>query len=592
MTTKSTSLSPQYEPHETPTALLALGLGLQCALLSVTPIVLFPIVLVQAVGGDSSEMFWAVFAMLVVNGATIVFQALRLGPIGSGLLVVTYPSPIVIPFCAIALEDGGAPTLAALVIVSALFQIAISMRLSLLRRIITPTVSGTAIILMVITIVAIVFGKINEVPTDAPTAAGPVCLAVTFVVMMGLLLRGPGSWRVWAPLIGIGAGWAAAIGFGIYDFGLAKEAPVAGLPISAWPGLGFNFGLTFWSLLPAFLFISVILVLQGSSIGLSIQQVSWRTARAVDYRRVQGTTACTGVGSILAGLLAGMPLTTAPRGTAFVQQTGCASRNIGLLAGGILVVAAFFPKSWGLLLGIPNPVTATFILVAISPLFIEGMKLVLRDAPDFRKSLVVGVAIAIGLGFQFELVALPAGGPWGPMFQNGLTSGGVAVVILTIVNEVTSQRRRRIQAELSVESLPRLNDFLEKFSCNRGWNADMTARMQAAAEETVLILASQDEDRNSGEQRRLLLSASSSGSSAELEFVSTPSNSENVEDRMALLADQTSEMSELELPDFESTIDRDASLRLLLHYASSVSHRQYYEMEIITVRVAPRAKRE
>ena len=364
---------------------------------------------------------------------------------------MTYPSSISIPFCVIALQEGGPSTLAALVVVSALFQIAVSMRLSLLRRIVTPTVGGTVIILLIITIVAVVFGSIDDVPESAPAAAGPVCLAVTFGVIMALLLRGTGQWRVWAPLIGIGAGWIVAAAFGIYDFGPASEAPPAGLPLGGWPGMGFDFGLAFWSLLPAFLFVSVILVLQSNSIGLSIQQVSWRNARAMDYRRVQGGAACTGVGSLLAGLVGGMPLTTAPRGTLFVQQTGCASRNIGLLTGIILLVVAFFPKSWGLLLGLPGPVTATFLLVVMGPLFIEGMKLILRDAPDFRRSLVVGVSITVGMGFQFELVTLPIGGLWGPMFQNGLTAGGVAVVALTIVNEFTGRGRRRIQTELSAE---------------------------------------------------------------------------------------------------------------------------------------------
>ena len=52
----------------------------------------------------------------------------------------------------------------------------------------------------------------------------------------------------------------------------------------------------------------------------------------------------------------------------------------------------------------------------MGPLFVEGMKLILRDAPDFRRSLIVGISITIGLGFQFGLVALPTVGVWGPMF--------------------------------------------------------------------------------------------------------------------------------------------------------------------------------
>ena len=55
----------------------------------------------------------------------------------------------------------------------------------------------------------------------------------------------------------------------------------------------------------------------------------------------------------------------------------------------------------------------------------------------------------------------------------------------------------------------------------------------------------------------------------------------NLEDRIALL-----KKPDPELPDF-AVIERDVSLRLLQHYASSVSHRQYMETEVMTVRVAP-----
>ena len=584
MTARAVSESPQYEPHERPPALVALGLGFQSALLCITPIVIFPIIFAQATGASIPELLWFVFAMLVVNGLVIILQAVRVGPIGSGLFVVTCPSAIAMPFCIVALKEGGPSTLAALVLASGLFQIAISMRLSLLRQLVTPTVGGTIILLMIITIVGVIFGKIDDVPEGAPSASGPVCIAVTFVVSMGLLLRGSGPWRTWAPLVGIGLGWAVAVAFGIYDLGPALEAPIVGLPLDGWPGLGLGLGLTFWSLLPAFLLLSAVEVLQANSVGLSIQQVSWRGPRAMDYRRVQGVGVCSGLGNLLAGLASVMPIITIPRGTAFVQQTGCASRDIALLTGAFLILVAFFPKSWGLLVGIPSPVSTVFLIVVITPVFVEGMKLIVRDSLDYRKSLVIGVSIAIGLGLQFELVVLPAGGAWGPMFQNGLTSGGVAVVLLTLASEFTGRRRRRIQAELNVDSLPRIKEFLLDFSASRGWNKGMAERTMAVAEEVVVILAGQN-GQSGGDARKLLLRINGSATAAELEFVSAPSETENLEDRLAVLTEPASEMTELELPEREFNIEREASLRLLRYYASSVSHRQYHETEVITVRV-------
>ncbi len=41
-------------------------------------------------------------------------------------------------------------------------------------------------------------------------------------------------------------------------------------------------------------------------------------------------------------------------------------------------------------------------------------------------------------------------------------------------------------------------------------------------------------------------------------------------------------LSESEASDLEAVVERDAALRLLNHYATSVTHRQYQDVEIIT----------
>ena len=586
MTTKTAGSTPQYEPHERPPPLTALGLGVQSALLVIAPIALFPIVLVQAVDGSDAELAWAVFAMLLVNGAATILQAFRVGPVGSGLLVITYPSPTAIPFCIIALQEGGASTLAALIIVSGVFQIAISMRLSLLRQLVTPALSGAILILLVITIVPVVFGSLNDVPDGAPAAAGPVCILVTFALMMGLLLRGSATLRTWSALIGIAAGSAAGAALGIYDFGPVREAPLTGLPLDGWPGLHFSFGAAFWSLLPAFLFLSLMAVLQGSSIALSIQRVSWRKSRAMDYRRVQGLSVCTALGNLLAGLSAVMLVTTSPRGTVFAQQTGCASRDVGIITGAVLMAAAFFPQSWSLLIGIPAPVTAIFLVVMISPLLVEGMKIIVQDSPDYRTSLAIGSALLIGLGLQTGLVELPVGDLWEAVLYKALTAGGVTLVLLTVFAEFRRRRHRRLRTEVGTQALPRVNGFLEEFSTDQGWGSQMTNRLQTVAEETLLIMSEAPDEETGDDPRRLLVTASRHGPTAELEFVSATASAENLEDRIALLTNAGAEAAEPEMGDSERAVERDSALRLLRHYAASVTHRQYHDIEVIAVRVA------
>ncbi len=164
MTIEATSSFPRYEIDERPPRLLAAGLGVQSALLAIAPIALIPILLAQAADSSAAFSAWAVFAMLIVNGAGAIVQAFRVGPLGAGLFIVPYPSPTTIPFCILALQEGGTGTLAALVLVSGVFQIALSLRMSLLRRIITPAVSGAILILLMITLAPVLFRNLDSVP--------------------------------------------------------------------------------------------------------------------------------------------------------------------------------------------------------------------------------------------------------------------------------------------------------------------------------------------------------------------------------------------------------------------------------------------
>ena len=379
--------------------------------------------------------------------------------------------------------------------------------------------------------------------------------------------------------------------YGIFDFEPAREAAIAGLPVEGWPGLGFSFDLAFWSLLPVFLFLSTVTVLQGNSIALSTQRVSWRMPRAMDFRRVQGAAVTTGAAQVVSGLAAVMPLTTSPRGVAFVQQTGCASKYVAVVTGALIIVVAFFPKVWSLLLGIPDPVISVYLILLVGPLIVEGMKLIIQDAPDYRTSLVIGTALTVGLGLQTGLVPLPVGDLWEAVLQKALTGGGLLLVLLTIFAEFGRQRRSRLQVSMSMEELPRVNDFMQAFAMRRGWGPEMAARLQAVSEETMLVLQEGHEGEDGRRPRRLVVDIGSAGAAAELEFICVAGGAENLEDRISLLSQPLPEETELGTLDIETAVERDASLRLMRHYAASVSHRQYFDTEIITVRVAQPPRR-
>ena len=136
-----------------------------------------------------------------------------------------------------------------------------------------------------------------------------------------------------------------------------------------------------------------------------------------------------------------------------------------------------------------------------------------------------------------------------------------------------SSRRRRLSVELDISALPKIDEFLREFASKIGWNETSTERLRSAGEETLSSLLPQDDGRGSDNQQCLIVNARRADGMVELEFLAT-SEQENLEVRLAYLREQP------EVPD-----ERELSFRLLRHYASSVRHQKYHNMDIVTVEV-------
>ena len=145
---------------------------------------------------------------------------------------------------------------------------------------------------------------------------------------------------------------------------------------------------------------------------------------------------------------------------------------------------------------------------------------------------------------------------------------------MTLFLEVTAPRVSRLDVQADVSVLPRIREFIAEFAARSGWDSRMVDRLDAASEETLLTLVSHGDSGEKQEKRRLFLSARKESDGAVLEFVAA-AGEQNIQDRIGLLAER---------PD-DVLMEREVSLRLLRHIASSVRHQQFHDADIVTVRV-------
>lgn len=563
----------RYEPDESPPAALSLGLGMQYALLSISGIVLTPAIVIRSAGGDEGYLLWAVFAGLCVCGITTLVQAVRVGRIGAGYVLLMGTSGAFIAVSVSALVEGGPGLLAALVIASSLFQFVLASHLSLLRRIITPLVAGTVIMLIAVTIIPIAFDMMARVPEGIPAVGVQACAAATLVATIALALLAKGAWRLWAPVIGAGVGCIVASFHGLYDTTMIVSAPWIGLPRTGWPGIDLSFGLSFWTLLPVFVLVTVVGAIETIGDAIGIQHVSWREPRATDFRAVQGAVAADGLGNLLSGLTCTLPNTTYSSSVAITELTGVAARSVGICIGGLFFAFAFMPKVTAVILAIPEAVVASYLLVLLAMLFALGMRIVVKDGLDYRKSVVVGVAFWLGVGFQNQQIFADGLGEFAAsILGNGMTAGGLAAILMVLVMQMAEPRRRTLRTTLTAKSLPGMDSFLREFAQDKRWDEGSANRLRAAGEEAILSLLPTEEE-SEDPPKHLLFVLSGDRNAAEMELIAS-SAEQNLEDRLALLRRWADEGGETPI-----------SLKLLQHYASSVRHQQYHGTDIVTVRV-------
>ena len=153
-----------YQPDESPPNSLSLGLSLQHLALLVTGIVFVPALVAKASGASQGYHAWALFAAFATAGLSTLLQVKRIGLLGCGYNIAMGGSAAFIAISILTISESGPAMLATLVLISALVPIVLSIKLFLLRRILTPTISGTLVMLIPASVMPVVFDMLQRVP--------------------------------------------------------------------------------------------------------------------------------------------------------------------------------------------------------------------------------------------------------------------------------------------------------------------------------------------------------------------------------------------------------------------------------------------
>ena len=565
----------QYEPDEKCPPLLSISAALQILIPNTISLALLGALVVRAAGESESYLSWVTFTALAVTGASMIFQTLRLRHFGSGRLIVTNFNVPFLAVSALALHVGGPGLLASLVVFSTLVQYVLTFRLASFRRIFTQTVSGVVVMLVAVSALPFIISR-SVVPPEGESMwlfLAPGMAALVAGVLMSL--QDGQVWRMWILPVTVAVGLAVAVPLGFYHTDLIANTPWVRLPDLGWPGLDLTLSVDFWALLPVFVFVNLISFIKAVGDLSVIHRASYRNQTAIDFRTVQGGLNAYGAGTLVSGLLGTLPV-AAPWATTvvYIAFTGVAATSVGIFLGLLTILVAFFSKMLAILVAIPSPVASAVYVVIFGMLFVEGAKTVFTSQVDQKKATITGVSMVLGLSAAtlsglFEGVTIHLVG-------NSIVVGGMAAIVMTTFTELSALRAKKLRIDLSQSSLPAVDGFLCRFADGHNWTEEGKNRLRLVGEEVMLNLLDDENHDPVEPKRRLVATILPDSGSAELEIVvaSDDAIQGNIENRMAYLGQEQALEDEDQL-----------SIRILRHYASSVHHRKYYGLDIISCRV-------
>jgi uracil-xanthine permease len=499
MRESSNSETLLYAIDESPPIWMVLVLGFQHILVMYGEMAIFPGMAGKIGHAPAEHIAFATFAAILVSALCTLVQVVRVGKVGAGFVIFMGSSTAYLACATQAVEIGGFALAGTMAILTAPVELLLSYFLRHLRHIVTPAVGGTVILLIVISFMPTTIQEWMGEPGSIHFGS-PQNLSVgliTLGIILGINISGNKTLKVWCPIIALGLGYVAAWTFGILDFHHVREAPWFGLPHGSWPGLALDLGWEHLPIFSAFLVVTVLNSVQTIGNCMLAQSVSVRDFKKVDYDRVQGGLYADGLSSIAAGLAGTIPNETYSENIPILRMTGVASRSVGVFAVFVLLVLAFMPKLSAVILDMPEPVFAGFLVGILAMMFHSGLHLILETGADSKTGLLVGVSVCVGMiaeNRDFFPALIPPS--LAPVLDSGIAAGGLIALIMSTAFYLMPKPRVLLRVAPSVDELPTLVTELDAATEALKLSSRELSVLQVACEEVFVHVVSHFVDPN------------------------------------------------------------------------------------------------
>lgn len=484
-----------YAENELPPTGNLLVLTLQHA---ATALTLIAYVLASAkIAGLDTQATQSMVTATVLGMAIATFLQSWGGRLGSGLLIVHIPDPLLVMVCGLVAAEFGLGGLVIVTLVNGVTALCTGAMAPRLRAVLPPIVAGVVICIAGLSLIPSALehssglNDVGDVDTIDMLLGGS-----TLFVMIGLSVWGNRRAKLFALLAGLLTGVLLAYFFDrLHGLETLTQAPLLGLPALPTPSLDIN-----PSVLLAIVILAVMTQLDTFGTTVLLQRMNDADFKRPDMRRAGASFRAGGLGNILSSFLGAYPSATSSANIALAHISRSTSRYLGITTAIALACIAFLPKVTLLLTLIPTPVIGAVEMYAAAYLIVSGIELIASRALDTRSIFMVGISFIAGVGVMI-LPQLPELAPESVRFlaQNGIIVGGLCAIGMNLVFRLGTARKVTLTLSNRASDDPpisrQLTDFIEENGAMWGARRDAIRRAAQATLEASEHLAGSNTPR-------------------------------------------------------------------------------------------------
>ena len=358
-----------------------------------------PMLIAGTCGLSAEEKIMLTQAAMIIGGITTLLQLFPVFGFGMKMPNVMGVAFAYMPILTIIGQQYGIAAIFGSQLVAGFVSIFVGMFIGKIRKFFPPIVSGTVVMSIGLSLYKTAISYIgggSAAQANGTFGSGKFWfLAIlTLIVTLACNFFGKGLVKASGMLIGIVVGYAASLLVGgVVSFADFEAASWFALPRPFYFGMEFH--------LDAIVMMILMYMVQAvQTIGDVSSTAIGGFGRQCTDQELGGAIKGQGICGMIGACIGGLPTDPYSQNVGLICTTKVVARRVFTMVGVIMLAAGIFPKFSGLMATIPQPVLGGATVTVFAAITMSGIQLLNEQPLNYRNRMIVGIALALGLGID------------------------------------------------------------------------------------------------------------------------------------------------------------------------------------------------